>query len=304
MSGFSSFTSTVRGAARFGLYAAPLFTALVIVLPLAMAATQQLDVELPPEGELLNVPLETSGYYPGEHLSYRISWGAIRAGKSTMGVSLGKNEEGRDIILLTTTTRSSKGVSLFYPVRDRIVSQVDPATGVPMSIDIDQRHGRRQRIRKVVFDQEEGWATTFQSGREPVRVQTPPRVYDILSVLYYFRAMRNLGPGQTRVIDVHEGKKNWRLVIHVEEREQIKVPAGKFDTLKIRAEVRFNGVFYDRGDVHLWLTDDERHVPVQVRVKISIGSVLMRLTGLVQGKAIASDGGVDVSASPVDTATP
>lgn len=236
-----------------------------------------IDLPSPEDGVLLNVPLERYVYRPGEVFRYRLSWAGVTAGKSSISLQEGKAVDGATVWNIVSDAESSDFVSVFFPVKDHIVSQLDPETQVPRRIDIDQRHGKRKRIRTTVFDQVGHHATTFQARRDPVTVDTPPRVYDILSCLFYFRSLPDLEPGQARAIDVHEGKRNWRLLIHVEGRERVKVEAGTFDTLRVRAEVRFRGVFYDRGDVHLWLTDDANRVPVQVRVKIQIGSVLAEL---------------------------
>jgi hypothetical protein len=217
-----------------------------------------------------------TAYAPGERLDFRVSWSGLVAGHAAMSVAEDVLD-GRPMWLLTSTTRSTKAIDWFYPVHDRVVSRIDPDTGVPRRIDIDQRHGRRTRVRSTVFDQMARQATTFQPGREPVAVETPPDVHDILSCLYYLRSLPGLDPGETYVIDVHEGKKNWRLLVYALEREPVTTPAGTFDTVAVRAEVRFNGVFFDRGDVRIWLTDDVRHVPVKVQIKIRVGSVLAEL---------------------------
>ncbi|MDH4228183.1 MAG: DUF3108 domain-containing protein [Nitrospirota bacterium] len=241
------------------------------------------DEAPPPPGVLLNAPLAHYAYQAGEYLGYRISWSGANAGHSAMEIAEGVAVDGSPVLEIISTAESGDFVSVFFPVKDRVVSQLDVVEQIPRRIHIDQRHGRRTRVRTVVFDQAGQSATTFQPGRDPVTVKTPPRVHDILSCLYYFRSLPDLTEGKTSYIDVHEGKKNWRLAATVEGHEKIKVPAGKFDTVRVRAEVRFRGVFYDRGEVHLWLTDDVHRIPVRVRVKIQIGSVVIDLTDLRLG---------------------
>lgn len=235
------------------------------------------DEELPPAGELLNRPLPNHAYAAGEVLNYRISWSGIPAGHASMAVSEERGEGDDPVTVFTSVTRSNKTVSVFYKVRDRVVSRINAETGAPFLIEIDQRHGRRKRIRTTSFDQQAQQATTFQTNRDPVTVDTPPAVQDILSVLYYLRTLPELKPGHTEVLDVHEGKKNWRLLVKTIGKGRIKTPAGRFDTVQVKAEVRFKGVFFDRGDVRIWFTDDVRHVPVKIAIKIRIGKVLVEL---------------------------
>ncbi len=252
--------------------------AAVAIAVLAGVATAE-EFAMPAEGLLVNVPNATRAYEVGERLDYRISWGGVTAGHATMAVHPGTTEDGKPAYLLTSTTHSSKAISWFYKVRDRVVSQIDPVTGVPYRIDIDQRHGKRKRIRTTVFDQAAQRATTYQKGREPVQVDTPPMVHDILSCLYYLRSLPSLEPHTTHVVDVHEGKKNWRLLVKTLDRERINTVAGTFDTIPVKAEVRFKGVFFDRGDVRIWFSDDARHIPVLIRIKIRLGHVTIQLTG-------------------------
>jgi len=229
---------------------------------------------MPPPGALVNVLPSHKAYASGEVLAYDINWSGIPAGRAVMSVIAGVDASGAQVERLVSIMRSNSVVSLVYKVRDRIMSEIDPDTGLPRRITIDQRHGGRKRILEVNFDQADRKATTLQKGRETVTADTPPNVHDIISCLYYLRSMDGIEPGTTKVVDVHEGKKNWRLLVFVEKRERVTVPAGTFDTVRVRAEVRFHGVFFDRGDVRLWLTDDTRHVPVQVSIKIALGQVL------------------------------
>lgn len=216
-------------------------------------------------------------YAPGEALAYRISWSGLPAGEATMSVREEINGKGEPVIVLTSVTRSNRTVSMFYKIRDRVVSRIDPVTGAPIMIEIDQRHGRRKRIHTTLFDQPGGQATTYRPGREAVTVETPPLVHDILSVLYHLRTIPELVPGRTEVIDVHEGKKNWQLLVHTLGKKTIKTPAGRFKTVQVKAEVKFKGVFFDRGDVRIWMTDDQRHIPVKIAIGIRIGKVLIEL---------------------------
>lgn len=254
---------------------------MLLCMPLWLSASIAGAEALPPVGTLINKPLARQAFVPGESLVFRIRWGNIRAGTSTMSVSAGIDENGRPVTRLISTAKSGKMLSVFYPVTDLVVSYLDPETALPRKIEIDQRHGKRTRFRTVEFDQAGRIAVTHQPGREPVRVETPPNVHDILSCFYYFRGLPDIVPGNpVSVIDVHEGKKNWRLLVKPQHRARIVVPAGTFDTIQVKAEVRFKGVFYDRGDVRIWLTDDERRIPVKVEVKIAIGSVVIELAKL------------------------
>jgi hypothetical protein len=246
---------------------------MLLVLAGAGAAPPAAEADEADLDTLVNVPVTRRAWAPGEYLDFDISWGGVPAGESTMSVVAGKSEDGRPVIWLVSFTRSNRGVSLVYPINDRVVSQVDPVTGLPERIDIAQHHGRQDRVRTIFYDQARQRATTHWDKREPVSMDTPPQVQDIVSCLYYFRNRKDLEPGNTVAIELNDGKHNSTLMVHIERRERVVVPAGAFDTLRAWADLQFEGVFMEPGDVRLWLTDDVRHVPVRVSVKIPLGRV-------------------------------
>jgi hypothetical protein len=49
-------------------------------------------------------------------------------------------------------------------------------------------------------------------------------------------------------------------------REEIKTPAGTFQTLKVQATAD-EGVVKNRGSIWIWYTDDPRHLPVQMQAR-------------------------------------
>jgi hypothetical protein len=76
-----------------------------------------------------------------------------------------------------------------------------------------------------------------------------------------------------------DGKKTAYVRVEAQAREQLKIKAGTFDT--IRYEVfMFNGVLYPRkADLLIWLTDDAHRVPVQIRARMSfpVGNITLEL---------------------------
>ncbi len=67
--------------------------------------------------------------------------------------------------------------------------------------------------------------------------------------------------------------------IEAQQREEVKTPAGTFKTMRYEVYL-FNGVLYGRSaHLLLWLSDDRRRLPVQVRVRmpITIGTLTLLL---------------------------
>ena len=56
-------------------------------------------------------------------------------------------------------------------------------------------------------------------------------------------------------------------------RQRIDVDAGTFDCIIVEPLMKEGGLFKSEGRVIIWLTDDERKIPVKVSTKVVIGSI-------------------------------
>jgi len=69
----------------------------------------------------------------------------------------------------------------------------------------------------------------------------------------------------------------------VVKREKVKVPAGTFNTVCIKPKLKFEGLWRQKGDIHIWLTDDDRRLPVLVTSKVfllgTVDIVLVKMEG-------------------------
>jgi hypothetical protein len=89
----------------------------------------------------------------------------------------------------------------------------------------------------------------------------------------------NLEPGQSVNIPVSDGKKSVSAKVEAQAREDVKTPEGVFHTIRYEVYL-FNDVLYHRpAHLNIWITDDRRRLPVQIRVRmtITIGTILLQL---------------------------
>jgi hypothetical protein len=103
-------------------------------------------------------------------------------------------------------------------------------------------------------------------------------VSDIIGGLYKLRSLK-LEPGQSAQVSLSDGKKTVSARVEAQQREQIKTKGGTFNTIRYEAFV-FNGVLYSRkAELWVWLTDDDRRLPVQIRARMGfpIGSITFEM---------------------------
>jgi hypothetical protein len=70
------------------------------------------------------------------------------------------------------------------------------------------------------------------------------------------------------------------VTIRVLRRERITVPAGTFDAIVIQPVIKTKGVFSEEGRAELWLSDDERRLILQMKSRLSFGSIDLYLTNI------------------------
>jgi hypothetical protein len=144
--------------------------------------------------------------------------------------------------------------------------------------------GRRHRETTVTFDREAGKAhrietdLTKKTVLEDKEIDVPSCVRDVLGALYALRTMR-LEPGQSAEIPISDGKKSVAGKVEAQEREDVKIKAKVYNTIRYQAYL-FNNVLYRRNArLYVWLTDDARRLPVQIRVRMqfTIGTITLQL---------------------------
>jgi len=222
-------------------------------------------------------------FNPGERLTYNISWSKlISAGTAVMEVKKEKAENGRDILRFISTARTIGMADKVYRVRDTVQSLFDTANMESLSYDLDQSHGKRKKKRHMVFDHEAGEVSFTENDRQET-LAIKRHTQDALSSLYYLRTKRDFIVGTPIIFDIHDGGKNWSVEVHVLGRERLQTPVGDFDTIKVKTYPKYEGVFMHKGEIFIWLTDDDRKIPVLMKSTITIGSIVSTLTEMKLG---------------------
>ena len=224
-------------------------------------------------------------FTPGEMLTYEISWSKIvTAGTAVMEVRGERLPNGRKVFRFIATSRSVGVVDKVYPVNDTVESLFDPQIMQSLSFNISESHGKRKRRRSLTFDHAGRTVVSTVNNDPPQTMIIPERVQDALSSLFYLRTMEDFTIGKTHVIEVHDSGKNWSVEVFTLGREKVKTPAGEFNTIKVKTFPRYEGVFMNKGEIFIWLTDDSRKIPVLMKSTISIGSIVTTMTDMKLGE--------------------
>jgi len=217
-------------------------------------------------------------FFPGETLTYDISWSRmISAGTATMEVKVEKLPDGRDGLKFVVTGRSVGLLNKVYPVNDSVESTFDPQTRESLSYRLRESYGGKKRRRDMAFDHAQNIVVSKLNDDPAETLAVPEHVKDGLSMLYYLRTRDDFVVGKIITVEVHDSSKNWSIEVHTLSKERLKTPLGEFATVKIKTYPKYQGAFMNKGEVFIWLTDDNRKVPVLMKSKLAFGSFVFTL---------------------------
>jgi hypothetical protein len=216
-----------------------------------------------------------------ESLSYTVEWRLITAGKARLDwASLPGRRGGWEAKL---RVESVGMVSKLFKVEDEYSATMNQALCV-QSAELTTHEGVRQRDTRATFDAEARKATYVERDRVKnttllsQEIEIPPCVHDVVGGLYFLRTL-NVEPGHAVQVPVSDGKKAVMARVEAQQREEVKTPAGTFKTIRYELFL-FNDVLYRRfGHLYVWVTDDARKLPVQIRVRLqfAIGTITLLL---------------------------
>ncbi|MEK7347916.1 MAG: DUF3108 domain-containing protein [Candidatus Eisenbacteria bacterium] len=209
----------------------------------------------------------------GEYFQFSIDWNGLNGGSSLMQVQNLHTVDGRRCYRIVTKAESNSFVSRFYKVRDRAESSVDAESLFSRRFVKRLREGGYKKDVNVRFDQEARKAR-YENGKE---IDVAPGVHDVLSAFYYVRT-RPLPDGATLAVPTHDNEKSYEMEVQVLRRESVEVPAGKFSCVVVEPKLKSEGIFKSKGSIQVWLTDDDRRLPIMVRSQVPVGSISVRLT--------------------------
>jgi hypothetical protein len=221
-----------------------------------------------PLDSLRSIP--QSAFTAGERLVFDVGFSFITAGEATFEVSSADSINGRLCYRIVFTVKSVPSFSWIYKVEDRYETILDAKGIFPWKFEQHVREGSYRRDFTADFDQQKGVARA-----EGKIYRVPPYVLDAVSAFYYVRTMdfSQSRVGQKYILHNFFRDTTYQLAVKFLGRQQISVDAGVFNTIIVEPLMQEGGLFKSNGRVLIWLTDDERKIPVKVSTKVIVGSI-------------------------------
>lgn len=211
-----------------------------------------------------------TAFAAGERLLFDVNFGIITAGYAEMTIPQMDTVMGNSTYKVQFNVRSTPTFDFFFEVRDRYETYLDSAGIFPWRFEQHIKEGKYKRDYTAMFDQKNHVARTDEG-----EFTIPEYVHDIMSAFYYARTIdySKFRIGQkVRLFNFFKGKTN-PLDIKYLGKQKIDVAAGTFNCIIVEPMVKEGGLFKSEGRILIWMTDDERKIPVKVNTKVIIGSI-------------------------------
>jgi hypothetical protein len=246
----------------------------------ALATLAPAQQAAPPSAtQFPQLPAPRAGFtFPQKQtLTYTVDWRVFSAGTAVLHFEAQGDRER-----LTADANTSGAINLLFHASDHFQSTFDRAKGCTYEFDKQTVEGRRQvnstlRIdysqSKSILDEKN--LVTGQSKH--VESPIPGCMTDLLTGVFY-ASSQPMEIGQNFILPVVDAMHNVPVTMKVEAREVVKTSLGTFKTIRVQPTADA-GVVKNRGNIWIWYTDDDRHLPVQMRARLFWGTITFRLVG-------------------------
>jgi hypothetical protein len=248
-------------------------TSIVAILCVLAPAIVALGQQTPP----LAPPRAGYSFPQKQTLTYSVDWRVFPAGTAVIRFEAAGDREN-----ITASADTSGAINLLFHVSDRFQSSFDRSRGCTDDFNKQTVEGRRQISSTLHLDYAQHRSILDEKNlitkqTKHVESSIPGCVTDLLTSVFY-ASSQPIELGHSFVVPVVDAMHIVPVTMKVESREEIKTPLGTFKTLRVQPTAAA-GVVKNRGNIWIWYTDDERHLPVQMRARLFWGTITFRLVG-------------------------
>jgi hypothetical protein len=204
----------------------------------------------------------------GERMEFEVRFGRLKVGNAHMEVVALEHLRGRPA---WHTAFWVQGGNFLYRVNDVYESWIDARTLSSLRFVQELDEGGKNTTRKFEIYPERAVfiQTNKKEWKEEKSVSNP---LDDGSFLYFIRTIP-LVVGQTYDFNRYFRPDRNPVRIKVLRKERIRVPAGSFDAIVLQPVIKTKGIFSENGHAEIWLSDDDRRIMLQLKSRLSFGSL-------------------------------
>jgi len=207
----------------------------------------------------------------GERLTYNVLFTGITAGQASLEVVNDTVVNNYHQLHIRFNARTTFPVSSIYTINDQVDTWLDSKYLYTKKLTKNIREGNYKNDSYTIIDYDQSIAIT--NGDTVIIDQF---LRDSYSLFYFLRTIP-LIIGETIDFTAFDGKKITPFQVITKTKETINTMAGTFPCLVVKPFREGTTLLKNKGDMMIWFSDDKIRLPIQIRIKLKYGSMLLKL---------------------------
>lgn len=231
--------------------------------------------------------LSAQVFAPGEYLEYRVSYLGISLGTVKVITEGFDTYEGKQVVKTTAYIDSRSGIP-FVDLHTVYRSILDRTGGYAYLFNASTKLDEGWKYDKYMFDYA-NTRVTLETGvkdkpEKSVEIKTERKWNDGLS-LFFFARMFLDSKRYVSVPTIIEFDTVKTLINFTGKKENVSIEALNYEvqTLYLKGDANWTGVYGLTGKFEGWFSDDEAHVPISAKMKVYVGNVDIELVKWKRG---------------------
>ena len=207
----------------------------------------------------------------GERLTYDVSFTGITAGQASLEVVNDTVVNNNHQLHIRFNARTTFPVSSIYTINDQVDTWLDSKYLYTKKLTKNIREGNYKNDSYTIIDYDQSIAIT--NGDTVIIDQF---LRDPYSLFYFLRTIP-LIIDETIDFTAFDGKKITPFQVITKTKETINTMAGTFPCLVVKPFREGTTLLKNKGDMMIWFSDDKIRLPIQIRIKLKYGSILLKI---------------------------
>ena len=207
----------------------------------------------------------------GERLTYDVSFTGITAGQASLEVVNDTVLNNNHQLHIRFNARTTFPVSSIYTINDQVDTWLDSKYLYTKKLTKNIREGNYKNDSYTIIDYDQSIAIT--NGDTVIIDQF---LRDPYSLFYFLRTIP-LIIDETIDFTAFDGKKITPFQVITKTKETINTMAGTFSCLVVKPFRKGAALLKNKGDMMIWFSDDKIRLPIQIRIKLKYGSMLLKI---------------------------
>jgi len=214
-----------------------------------------------------------ASFQVGETLVYEAKFGFITLGSGMMHVAGVDTIRGVPSLHVTFVL---KGGGMLFPMHDQMDSWIGIDDFTSRRFIQDFHEGSNHRYTAFEIYPDSGYYTREDSDS---LFPTSPNPLDDYAFFYFARTL-DFEIGETYEFDRYFRPERNPVILEVIERDTLDVPAGRFPSVVVHPVIKGQGILAEGKEARMWISDDDRRLMVQLKVKFSFATITLRLKSI------------------------